>query len=70
MHIVATQINTPKGERTRKHLGTIFHLLHQGRPKLEYVAMQPLLHLLYVLELPTTHWSDCVGWALVECLFQ
>ena len=37
---------------------------------LEYAALQPLLNFLEVVKLSRRHWSDNIGWDLVECLFN
>ena len=69
---VAQQLAVVKGERARKRLqfATILHLLQEGRPMLEYAAIQPLLEFLDVPKLPRRHWSDSAGWELAECLFH
>ena len=67
---VAQQLAVVKGERARKRLqfATILHLLQNGRPMLEYAALQPLFTFLDVPKLPKRHWSDSAGWSLAECL--
>lgn len=68
---VLEQVTAMKGERGRKQIqfATILHLLHEGRPMLEYTALQPLFTFLGVPKLPKKHWSDGAGWELAECLF-
>ena len=65
------QVTEVKGERDRKQIqfAIILHLLHEGRPMLEYTAPQPLLRFLGVLKLRKKHWSDSAGWELANCLF-
>ena len=69
---VAQQLAVVKGERARKRIlyATIVHLLQEGRPMLEYTALQSLLQFLKVPKLPRRHWGDNAGWDLAECLFQ
>ena len=69
---VAQQLAKVKGERVRKRMqfATIFHLLLEGRPMLEYTAIEPLLNFLDVPKLPKQHWSDTAGWELADCLFH
>jgi hypothetical protein len=68
---VRDQLLELKGERARKRLqmGTIFHLLEQGRPMLEYEALQPLFEFLEVPKIPKRHWSDNAGWTMVEAMY-
>ena len=69
---VAQQLAVVKGERARKRIqfATILHLLQEGRPMLEYTALQPLLTFMEVPKLPRRHSSDNLGWELADCLFQ
>jgi hypothetical protein len=46
----------------------IFHLFSQGKPIMEYEEMQSLFVFLKVLNNPFKHWSDYVGWEIVESL--
>ena len=68
---VRDQLLELKGERARKRLqmGTIFHLLEQGRPMLEYEALQPLFEFLEVPKIPKRHWSDNAGWTMAEAMY-
>ena len=70
--IVLEQVTVLKGERARKQIqfATILHLLHEGRPMLEYTALHPLFNFLGVPKLLKKHWSDGEGWELAECLYK
>jgi hypothetical protein len=47
-------------------MATIFHLLNQGRPMVEYEAIRSLLQFLETPKLAKNHWSDNMGWQLAE----
>jgi hypothetical protein len=69
---VAQQVVEVTGERARKRqqFATVLYILREGRPMLEYQALQPLFSFLGVPEMPKRHWSDPVGWELAQCLYQ
>jgi hypothetical protein len=45
-------------------------LLQQAWPMLDFKAMKPLFSFLHVPTNPKNHWSDFVGWTMVECLHK
>lgn len=69
---VAQQMASVTGERARKRqqFATVLHILQEGRPMLEYQALQPLFTFLGVPKMPKRHWSDGAGWELAECLYH
>jgi hypothetical protein len=69
---VAQQLSVVKGEHGRKHqqMAAIVHLLQEGRPMMEYVALRPLFSFLGVPKMPKKQWSDGVGWELADCFYH
>ena len=64
------QLLEVKGERARKRkqIQVIFHLLHMGRPMIEYEVIKPLLGILGDEKLAQQHWRDNLGWIwLITC---
>jgi hypothetical protein len=57
-----------KGERARKRqqMGTIFHLLAEGRPMTTFEGMRSLLQFLGCPRIPTRHWSDNSRWSMAQ----
>jgi hypothetical protein len=57
-----------KGERAQKRqqMGTIFHLLAEGRPMIAFEGMRSLLQFLGCPRIPTRHRSDNSGWSMVQ----
>ncbi len=45
---------------------TIFHLLEQGCPMLEYEAIKPLYEFLVVPTTNKKHWSDNSRWTIAK----
>lgn len=58
------------GERSRKRVqfATVFHVLQEGRPMLEYESLNRLLNFLRVPHMPKKHWSDDSGWQMAEIM--
>jgi len=53
-------------EATKKRVqfATLFQLLANGHPKLEFKSHESLYKLFGVLDLSTTHWCDSSGWTM------
>ena len=68
---VAQMAQNEAGERSRKRVqfATIFHILAQGRPMLEYESLNLLFNFLQVRHLPKKHWSDNSGWAMADVMY-
>jgi hypothetical protein len=58
-------------ERSRKRVqfGTIFNLLSQDCPMLEYEASLSLFKFLNLPGIPKLHWSDNAGWEMADAMF-
>jgi hypothetical protein len=56
------------GEKHRKFIqfATLFHTLKHGKPMLEYGAHKELFDFLNLEENPKMHWTDSIGWAMVQ----
>jgi hypothetical protein len=59
-----------KGDKARKiaQFATVFHMLQQGRPMLEYESMRDLFGFLKMPHLSKKHWSNNSGWLMAEYL--
>jgi hypothetical protein len=47
---------------------TIFHLLQQGRPPLDYERMRQLFIFVKMQNNPQHHWSDSSVWTMAKCM--
>ena len=65
---IVAQGNPPK--RKEVQMAIVFHLLSYRRPMLEYEHMRGLLEELGCSKLPLKHWSDSLGWKMVESLYN
>jgi hypothetical protein len=45
---------------------TVFYLLQEGKPMLEYESMKGFLQFLQVKNCPQKHWCDNTGWSMAE----
>lgn len=64
---VLQQVNhctTLESHKKRVQFSTLFHVLSEGRPMVEYESLLPLYKLLNVPDLPVAHWSDNSGWTM------
>jgi hypothetical protein len=61
-----------KGDRARKmnQFATVFHLLQNGRPMLEYESLKELFTFLKMPNLSKKHWGDNAGWMIAEYLHK
>ncbi len=48
----------------------MFHFLEQGKPMLEYEAIQPIFTFLGVPKIRKKHCKDTSGWTIAEFLHQ
>jgi hypothetical protein len=55
-----------KGRQKFVQLAMLFHVFSRGRPMTEYEVLRGLLKCLKTKHLPKKHWSDNLGWELVE----
>lgn len=69
---VAEMTRNDAGERSRKRVqfSTVFHILAEGRPMVEYESLNSLFSFLQVRHLPKKHWSDNSGWAMAAVLYS
>jgi len=60
------------GEHSRKRVqfATVFHILAEGRPMIEYEFLNSLFNFLQVRHIPKKQWSDNSGWAMAEVLYS
>jgi hypothetical protein len=64
---IATQLgNGDAWEKGIVQFATIFHLLEQGCPMLEYEAIKPLYEFLVVPTTNKKHWSDNSRWTIAK----
>lgn len=54
----------------KQQFAIVFHFLEQGKPMLEYEAIQPFFTFLGVPKMPKKHCKDTSGWTIAEFLHQ
>jgi len=71
--------NCTRADQSQQHLGsekkrvqsaTLFQLLFDGHPMLEFESRASLYKLLNVPNLPATHWTDSSGWSMASYMYK
>jgi hypothetical protein len=57
----STMLLLVKGKKNLVQFFVCFHMFAKGKPMIDYVSMNKLLHFLDVKEFPKTHWSNIIG---------
>ena len=60
---------TLEAKQKRVQLATLFEILCDGRPMLEFESRSELYHFLQVPHCPRAHWSYTSGWMLSEHMY-
>lgn len=71
--IVLQQIHLCTSMEARKkkvQFATLFQLLNEGRPMIEYESRIHLYRLLNVPDLPVAHWCDNSGWTMAAYMYK
>jgi hypothetical protein len=63
------QSNRLEREKKKVQFATLFQILKDGRPMLEYESRAALYEFLNVPNFPRMHWSDNSGWTMAECMY-
>jgi hypothetical protein len=63
------QSNRLEREKKKVQFATLFQILADGRPMLEYESRATLYEFLYVPNFPRMHWSDNSGWIMAEFMY-
>jgi len=70
---VLEQLNnctTVEARKKRVQFATLFQLLSDGRPMMEFESRQSLYKLLQVPDLPAAHWCDNSGWVMATYMYK
>ena len=70
---VLEQVNnctTLEARKKRVQFATLFQLLSEGRPMLEFESRFSLYKFLNVPDLPAAHWCDTSGWAMASYMYR
>ena len=63
------QSNRLEREKKKVQFATLFQILADGRPMLEYESRAALYEFLNVPNFPRMHWSDNSGWIMAEFMY-
>jgi len=70
---ILEQVNhctTVEARRKRVQFATLFQVLENGRPMVEFESRRSLYKLLAVPDLPSAHWCDNSGWVMASFMYK